>query len=421
MPFVSLGLVPEFASSLLVPQLRGPRAAPPSSCCWASRSTAPTRSRWASPTRCCRRAEVVNHARRMAERFNALPPGAVRESKALMRRGRRRRWSRRSRSRARSSASACAAPRRRRRSGLLPEAQARLLEVLIAARHGRGVAPGGRARRQARARAAAGRARRSRRAGRALELPEAAGAARGQCAAPTAAARAARADRRRFVGGRRGRGTQDEAFAGQLVRALHERTGGRSAGSCARHRPDGARRARALAGGAAARRRRSLVVIAGVNDVVDQATTRRAVRDLAALDELAARARRRRATRACGLAADGSLPAAAAAAALGPGPRRRAPGRRAGALGGDAQLHLLACPSFVARSSTPPADGERRLPSRRAGLSACGEALAAHVDRAEAVVTPARCERRGRAAQRRKTAAQPAGSAAACPVRSIAT
>jgi len=31
-------------------------------------------------------AEVVNHARRMAERFNALPPGAVRESKALMRR-----------------------------------------------------------------------------------------------------------------------------------------------------------------------------------------------------------------------------------------------------------------------------------------------------------------------------------------------
>ena len=29
--------------------------------------------------------EVVNHARRMAERFNALPPGAVRDSKRLMR------------------------------------------------------------------------------------------------------------------------------------------------------------------------------------------------------------------------------------------------------------------------------------------------------------------------------------------------
>jgi enoyl-CoA hydratase/carnithine racemase len=31
-------------------------------------------------------AEVVNHARRVAERFNALPPGAVRDAKRLMRR-----------------------------------------------------------------------------------------------------------------------------------------------------------------------------------------------------------------------------------------------------------------------------------------------------------------------------------------------
>jgi enoyl-CoA hydratase/carnithine racemase len=30
----------------------------------------------------------VNHARRVAERFNALPPGAVRDSKTLMRRAR---------------------------------------------------------------------------------------------------------------------------------------------------------------------------------------------------------------------------------------------------------------------------------------------------------------------------------------------
>jgi enoyl-CoA hydratase/carnithine racemase len=29
--------------------------------------------------------EVVNHARRVAERFNALPPGAVQESKRLLR------------------------------------------------------------------------------------------------------------------------------------------------------------------------------------------------------------------------------------------------------------------------------------------------------------------------------------------------
>ena len=33
--------------------------------------------------------EVVNHARRVAERFNALPPGAVRETKQLMRRATR--------------------------------------------------------------------------------------------------------------------------------------------------------------------------------------------------------------------------------------------------------------------------------------------------------------------------------------------
>ena len=30
--------------------------------------------------------EVIKHARRMAERFNALPPGAVRETKKLLRR-----------------------------------------------------------------------------------------------------------------------------------------------------------------------------------------------------------------------------------------------------------------------------------------------------------------------------------------------
>src|SRR2546428_606102 len=32
-------------------------------------------------------AEVVNHARRVAQRFNALPPGAVRDTKKLLRRG----------------------------------------------------------------------------------------------------------------------------------------------------------------------------------------------------------------------------------------------------------------------------------------------------------------------------------------------
>ncbi|MBX3635185.1 MAG: enoyl-CoA hydratase [Rubrivivax sp.] len=84
MPFVSLGLVPEYASSLLVPQLMGHRRAaeklllgdpftPEQAVeCGLANAVLPA-------------GEVVNHARRMAERFNALPPGAVREAKALMR------------------------------------------------------------------------------------------------------------------------------------------------------------------------------------------------------------------------------------------------------------------------------------------------------------------------------------------------
>ncbi|MDH4053244.1 MAG: enoyl-CoA hydratase-related protein, partial [Rubrivivax sp.] len=84
MPFTSLGLVPEFGSSLLVPQLMGARRAaerlllgdpftPEQAVdCGIANAVLPA-------------AEVVNHARRMAERFNALPPGAVREAKRLMR------------------------------------------------------------------------------------------------------------------------------------------------------------------------------------------------------------------------------------------------------------------------------------------------------------------------------------------------
>lgn len=84
MPFVGLGLVPEFGSSVLVPQLMGPRRAaeklllgdpftPEQAVeCGIANAVLPT-------------AEVASHARRIAERFNALPPGAVRESKRLMR------------------------------------------------------------------------------------------------------------------------------------------------------------------------------------------------------------------------------------------------------------------------------------------------------------------------------------------------
>jgi enoyl-CoA hydratase/carnithine racemase len=53
MPFVALGLVPEFASSLLVPQLMGHRRRP-RSCCWATPSRPSRRWTAASPTPCCR-------------------------------------------------------------------------------------------------------------------------------------------------------------------------------------------------------------------------------------------------------------------------------------------------------------------------------------------------------------------------------
>lgn len=84
MPFVALGLVPEFASSLVVPQLMGHRRAaeklllgdpftPEQAVeCGIANAVLPA-------------AEVVSHARRVAERFNQLPPGAVREAKQLMR------------------------------------------------------------------------------------------------------------------------------------------------------------------------------------------------------------------------------------------------------------------------------------------------------------------------------------------------
>ena len=84
MPFVALGLLPEFASSLIVPQLMGRRRAaeklllgdpftPEQAVeCGIANAVLPA-------------AEVVSHARRVAERFNALPPAAVREAKQLMR------------------------------------------------------------------------------------------------------------------------------------------------------------------------------------------------------------------------------------------------------------------------------------------------------------------------------------------------
>jgi enoyl-CoA hydratase/carnithine racemase len=84
MPFVSLGLVPEFASSLLVPQLMGQRKAA-EKLLLGDPFTGAEAVEWGLANAVLPAAEVAPHARRIAERFNALPPGAVRQSKKLMR------------------------------------------------------------------------------------------------------------------------------------------------------------------------------------------------------------------------------------------------------------------------------------------------------------------------------------------------
>jgi enoyl-CoA hydratase/carnithine racemase len=84
MPFVSLGLVPEFASSLVFPQLVGHRRAAEK--LLLGEPILPEQAvEWGIANAVIAASEVVNHARRMAERFNGLPPGAVREAKRLMR------------------------------------------------------------------------------------------------------------------------------------------------------------------------------------------------------------------------------------------------------------------------------------------------------------------------------------------------
>jgi len=84
MPFVALGLVPEFASSLVVPQLMGHRRAA-EKLLLGDPFTAEMAVECGIANAVLPAGEVVAHARRVAERFNALPPGAVSESKRLLR------------------------------------------------------------------------------------------------------------------------------------------------------------------------------------------------------------------------------------------------------------------------------------------------------------------------------------------------
>jgi enoyl-CoA hydratase/carnithine racemase len=84
MPFTSLGLVPEFASSLLLPRLVG-HARAAQLLMLGDPFGAEQAVEMGIANAVLPAGEVVNHARRVAERFVTLPPGAVRETKQLLR------------------------------------------------------------------------------------------------------------------------------------------------------------------------------------------------------------------------------------------------------------------------------------------------------------------------------------------------
>jgi enoyl-CoA hydratase/carnithine racemase len=88
LPFVNLGLVPEFGSSLLLPRLIGHARAAQALLLGepigAAEAVAVGLASAALPA-----SDLLAHARRMAIRFNALPAGAVRDSKHLLRAGTR--------------------------------------------------------------------------------------------------------------------------------------------------------------------------------------------------------------------------------------------------------------------------------------------------------------------------------------------
>ncbi|PPE71223.1 enoyl-CoA hydratase [Caldimonas thermodepolymerans] len=86
MPFTGLGLVPEFASSLLLP-LHAGRLKAAEKLLLGDPFGAEDALEMRLVNAILPASEVVNHARRIAERFNALPPAAVRETKKLLRRG----------------------------------------------------------------------------------------------------------------------------------------------------------------------------------------------------------------------------------------------------------------------------------------------------------------------------------------------
>lgn len=87
MPFTSLGLVPEFASTLLLPQVAG-RARAAEKLLLGRPFPAAEAVVMGLANAVLPAADVVAHARNVALMFTKLPPGAVRDTKKLLREGR---------------------------------------------------------------------------------------------------------------------------------------------------------------------------------------------------------------------------------------------------------------------------------------------------------------------------------------------
>ena len=85
MPFVNLGLVPEFGASLVLPQRIG-HAKAAQHLLLGDPINAQDALAMGLANAVLPASEVLSHARGIAERFNFLPPEAVRETKKLMRR-----------------------------------------------------------------------------------------------------------------------------------------------------------------------------------------------------------------------------------------------------------------------------------------------------------------------------------------------
>jgi enoyl-CoA hydratase/carnithine racemase len=86
MPFTSLGLVPEAASSLLVPRLLGHQRAS-ALLLLGEQLDAVTACEWGLVNRVVDDAALMDTAREMAQRLAALPPQAVRLTKRLIKHG----------------------------------------------------------------------------------------------------------------------------------------------------------------------------------------------------------------------------------------------------------------------------------------------------------------------------------------------